>query len=123
NAARGRGTRVVAIDLPTGVDADTGAALDPCVSADLTVTFACLKRAHVLYPGRRLAGAVEVCDIGIPGAAVRAVQPTVELLTADQAAALVPVRSETAHKGSGGHGMVIGGSPELVGAVALCAEA
>jgi ADP-dependent NAD(P)H-hydrate dehydratase / NAD(P)H-hydrate epimerase len=121
--ARARGTRVVALDLPTGVDADTGAAHDPCVSADLTVTFACLKRAHVLYPARAHAGAIAVADIGIPEEAVRAAGSTIELLGGRTAAALVPRRAATAHKGSVGHGVVIGGSPELVGAVALCAEA
>jgi NAD(P)H-hydrate epimerase len=123
NEARERGTRVVALDLPTGVDADTGAAHDPCVSADLTVTFACLKRAHVLYPARAHAGAIAVADIGIPEAAVRATGSTLELFTARAAAALVPERAATAHKGSVGHGVVVGGSPELIGAVTLCAQA
>jgi NAD(P)H-hydrate epimerase len=121
--ARGRGARVVAIDLPTGIDADSGRAQTPSVDADLTVTFACLKRGHVLYPGRRAAGAIELADIGIPDAAVRAVAPAVELLHAGSAARLLPVRGDTAHKGSVGHGLIVGGSPELVGAVVLSAEA
>jgi NAD(P)H-hydrate epimerase len=122
-AARERGARVVALDLPTGVDADSGVASDPCVSAELTVTFACLKRAHVLYPARAHAGAVEVADIGIPPAVIESLRPTVEVLQAEAAAALVPSRTATAHKGSVGHGLVVGGSPELLGAVALSAEA
>jgi NAD(P)H-hydrate epimerase len=121
--ARERGARLVALDLPTGVDADSGVVLDPCVTAELTVTFACLKRAHVLYPARARAGRVEVVDIGIPPGAIQAAKPTVELLHAEAAAALLPVRPETAHKGSVGHGLVVGGSPELLGAVVLSAEA
>ena len=122
-SARERGARVVALDLPTGVESDSGAIHDPCVSAELTVTFACLKRAHVLYPARARAGAVEIADIGIPLAAIEAAKPSVEWLHAEAAAALLPARAETAHKGSVGHGLVVGGSPELLGAVALCGEA
>lgn len=122
-SARARGTRLVALDLPTGTDTDSGAVYDRCVTAELTVTFACLKRAHVLYPARAHAGRVEVADIGIPPAAIEAAKPLVELLHAEAAAALLPVRSVTAHKGSVGHALVVGGSPELLGAVVLSAEA
>ena len=121
-AARARGARVVALDFPTGLDADTGASHDPCVEADLTVTFAALKRAHVLYPGRRRCGAIEVADIGIPDGAVDAVRPAVELLSPEGAAALLPARPETAHKGTVGRGLLIGGSPGLSGAVFLAAQ-
>ena len=57
------GTRVVALDLPTGVDADTGAIARRAVRADLTVTFGCPKRGHLLYPGRAFVGTLEVVDI------------------------------------------------------------
>ena len=123
NRARERGTRVVALDLPTGLDADTGAAAEPCVAADLTVTFGYLKRGHVVYPGRRLCGAVEVVDIGIPPAAAVAEGCRVELFGPRAAAALAPRRAETAHKGSAGHGLLVGGSVGLTGAVALASEA
>jgi len=122
-SARARGARIVALDLPTGVDADSGAVHDPCVSADLTVTFACLKRGHVLYPARAHAGVVDLADIGIPGAAIAAGKPAIAWLRAEAAAALLPARSWAAHKGSVGHGLVVGGSPELLGAVVLSAEA
>ena len=121
--ARGRGARVVALDFPTGLDADSGAAHDPTVAADLTVTFAALKRAHVLYPGRRQCGAIEVADIGIPAEAMEAVPPAVELLSPEGAVSLLPPRSETAHKGTVGRGLLVGGSPEYAGAVVLAAQA
>jgi NAD(P)H-hydrate epimerase len=123
NQARSRGARVVALDLPTGLDADTGAPGEPCVTADLTVTFAYLKRGHVLYPGRRHAGAVEVVDIGIPPAAAEAEGCRVELLTPRLAAELAPRRPDTAHKGTSGHGLLVGGSVGFTGAVSLAAEA
>src|SRR5207247_4771651 len=59
------GTRVVAVDLPTGVSADTGAIARRAVRADLTVTFGHPKRGHVLYPGRAFTGVLEIVDIGL----------------------------------------------------------
>lgn len=59
------GTRIVAVDLPTGVSADTGEIARRAVRADLTVTFGAPKRGHFLYPGRAFVGALEVVDIGL----------------------------------------------------------
>src|SRR5881628_92015 len=59
------GTRVVAVDLPTGVHADTGEIARRAVRADLTVTFGAPKRGHLLYPGRAFTGVLEVVDIGL----------------------------------------------------------
>jgi NAD(P)H-hydrate epimerase len=64
NALRARGSRVLAVDLPTGVSADDGRADANAVRADLTVTFAHAKRGHYLWPGRALRGELEVVDIG-----------------------------------------------------------
>ena len=69
NSAR---KRVVAVDLPSGLDADTGAAYDPCVRADVTVTFGLPKKGLLTGDGPRLAGEVWVVDIGIPKDAYRA---------------------------------------------------
>src|SRR5439155_6979620 len=59
------GTHVIAVDLPTGTDADSGAIARRAVRADLTVTFGCPKRGHYLYPARAFVGALEVVDIGL----------------------------------------------------------
>jgi NAD(P)H-hydrate epimerase len=120
---RSLGARVTALDLPSGVDADRGAAGGSHVTADLTVTFACLKRAHVLYPGRALSGVIEIVDIGIPPEAAEAEACRVELMTPRLAASLLPVRSWTAHKRAAGAGLLVGGSVGLTGAVVLAAEA
>jgi hydroxyethylthiazole kinase-like uncharacterized protein yjeF len=117
------GTRVVAADLPTGLDADTGMAGEPCVDADCTVTFGYPKRGHALFPGRVRCGEIVVTDIGIPPQVAEAEGFRVEWMTPARAAALVPRRGPTAHKGSVGKGVVIGGSRGLTGAVAMCAEA
>jgi len=117
------GTPVVAIDLPTGVDADTGAIARRAVRAELTVTFGEPKRGHLLFPGRAFVGALEVVDIGlaplVPGDPVALVRVT----TAADVAALVPRRDPRAHKGRTGRVLVIGGSLGLTGAVTMTARA
>jgi NAD(P)H-hydrate epimerase len=60
------GRPVVAVDIPTGIDSDTGAVMGAAIKADLTVTMALLKRGLVLYPGAEYAGTVRVADIGVP---------------------------------------------------------
>ncbi|HET7225997.1 MAG TPA: NAD(P)H-hydrate dehydratase [Candidatus Eisenbacteria bacterium] len=117
------GTRVVAVDLPTGVDADTGAVARRAVRADLTVTFGCAKRGHVLYPGRAFAGALEVVDIGLAPPPADAAGFRFQLATAAGIADLLPVRDPRAHKGSTGRVLVVGGSRGLSGAPAMVARA
>ncbi len=112
-------TRVVALDLPTGLDSDRGRPLTEggyVQRADLTVTFAHLKPVHVLYPGRVLCGAIEVVDIGVEPLLDPA---PLELLTERSAAALVPRRKVDAHKGDAGRVLVVGGSAGLTGAIVL----
>jgi hydroxyethylthiazole kinase-like uncharacterized protein yjeF len=118
-AARARGARVVALDLPSGFDADTGRPLDgdgPAVEADLTVTFAHPKPVHVLYPGRAACGTLAVVDIGVEPATPG---DDPELLDEAGVAALLPRRGPTAHKGSAGRVLFVGGSVGLTGAVVL----
>jgi NAD(P)H-hydrate epimerase len=117
------GTRIVAVDLPTGVDADTGAIARRAARADLTVTFGAPKRGHYLYPGRAFAGAVEVVDIGLVPTAPDAARHPFELATPGAMADLVPVRDPRAHKGAVGRVLLVGGSVGLTGAVALAAQA
>lgn len=118
-----RGTRVVAVDLPTGVDADTGAVARRAVRADLTVTFGCPKRGHLLYPGRAFSGQLEVVDIGLVDRDDDPAGFPFELATAGGIAVTLPVRDPRAHKGSVGRVLVVGGSRALGGAPALAAHA
>jgi NAD(P)H-hydrate epimerase len=112
--------RVVAVDLPSGLDADTGQPLGACVQADLTVTLALPKLGLALEPGRSLAGRVVVGRIGIadeaPGVALRA-----GLLTRRGAGGLLPERPADGHKGRFGHVLVAAGSRGKTGAAALAA--
>ena len=112
--------RVVSIDLPSGLDADTGQPLGIAVQADVTVTIGLPKRALALEPGRSLAGRIEVARIGIADTAPGAV-PDTELWNDDAALHALPERPAAGHKGSFGHVLVVAGSTGKVGAAALAA--
>lgn len=119
NGARAAGARVVAVDVPSGLSADTGRPLGPCVEADRTVTFAFPKRGLVVYPGAALAGEVSVEDIGIPPEAAARVPVGAEILYEGDARALLPPRAPDAHKGDAGRLLVVAGSPGKSGAAHL----
>ena len=112
--------RKVALDVPSGMNADTGVAMGTAVRADLTVTFAHLKLGHVTGQGAHLSGVVRVVDIGVPS-----------MLRAEQAAGLVEARDVRAllrprpvdsHKYRAGHVAVLAGSPGKIGAALLVAH-
>lgn len=114
---------VISVDLPSGIDADTGAVLGVAVEADITVTFQYPKLGHVLYPGRAHAGEIRVVDIGIPPSQLAKVEPWAELIEDDVVDQAVPLRAPDTHKGTYGHLMVVGGIPDRPGAVLLAGRA
>lgn len=114
NASR---AKVVALDLPSGVDANSGAVLGCAVRADLTVTFGAYKRGLTQYPARKLAGEVVVASIGVPCASTSS-----SIIASRDVSALVETRAPDAHKASVGHVLVVGGSPGKTGAALLCAQ-
>jgi len=120
--AAGSGKPVVAVDLPSGVDASTGHVEIPAIRADLTVTFAFRKVGLALEPGREHAGQIQVVDIGIPPDVVESRKPTVVTADAAWAHSRLPRRAPDAHKGSTGRVLVVGGSIGLMGAVAMAGE-
>lgn len=105
----------VALDLPSGVDANTGGVLGVAVEAALTVTFGAHKRGLWQHPGARLAGEVRCVPIGV---AVPA-QADAALLEARDAVAWLGTRASDAHKGDAGHVLVIAGAPGRTGAALL----
>jgi ADP-dependent NAD(P)H-hydrate dehydratase / NAD(P)H-hydrate epimerase len=114
NAAR---APVVAVDLPSGVDASTGEIAGIAVKADVTVTMHGRKVGLAVGPGRFHAGEVIVADIGLePGR-------TSHRLVTEEILSLVPRRGEADTKYTAGSVLVVGGSPGLTGAVCLAAEA
>ncbi|MDO8617071.1 MAG: NAD(P)H-hydrate dehydratase [Dehalococcoidia bacterium] len=113
--------RLLAVDLPTGLDADTGAVDPHCVAADHTAALAWSKVGLHLLPGSQYAGRVEVVDIGIPPELGATVQT--ELLTQRWAREMLPERPAAAHKGTFGSALVIAGSPRYTGAPYLACMA
>jgi len=125
NAARERGARVVAVDLPSGIDSDTGA-VHPChlSHADETVTFHLPKRGLVLHPGAASAGKLVVAHIGIPRTLeARLPGPPCELLDDAWARNALDPLPATAHKHDLGHVLAVAGSPGRSGAAAMLVEA
>ncbi|MFW2389762.1 MAG: NAD(P)H-hydrate dehydratase [Polyangiales bacterium] len=110
---------LVSLDLPSGLDADTGAVFGVAPLASLTVTFAGHKRGLHQFPGVEHAGAVCVADIGIPIAA----SPSASLWTGDDLGALLEPRAADSHKGTNGHALVVGGAPGKTGAALLAGRA
>jgi hydroxyethylthiazole kinase-like uncharacterized protein yjeF len=116
------GAPVVAVDIPSGVDASTGRVLGCCVRADLTVTFAFPKVGHVVFPGAAFVGELVAVDIGIPLFLAGDTGKRHLLVEAAEAAELVPERPLTGHKGTFGHLLILAGSTGKTGAAAMTAE-
>lgn len=121
-AINGSGGVRVAVDIPSGVDATTGAAA-LAVKADITVTMGLAKRGHLLFPGKALTGALTVADIGIPGQVIEDAGLGVMLPERDDVRAALPKRAPDAHKWACGHVACVCGSTGLTGAAALVSEA
>lgn len=117
------GCPIVAIDLPSGVNADTGVVPGAAIRAVLTVTFDLPKIAHLFYPARELCGDLALTQIGFPEEVIDACESRIRLLTSEAVGRFLPQRAPTAHKGSCGSVTVIAGSAGMTGAAALTAEA
>lgn len=118
NAARAAGVTVVSIDLPSGLDASSAQAPDLSVHADLTVALMGLKVALLFGDPATRAGRVLLTPLRVPPAWVQAEARATRPDDAE-VAALLPVRTAGAHKGTAGRVWVIGGHPGTVGAAAL----
>ena len=125
NDMRRHGATVIAVDVPTGLDGNTGAERGIALLADQTVTFACLKPGHVLMPGRKLCGRVSVADIGIPDDVLREVGSGAYALDNSNATALArwfPWREVDGHKYDHGHAVVVSGPAFQSGAARMAAR-
>ena len=117
------GLPVVAVDIPSGLDADRGQVLGTAIRATLTATFGYAKLGQVVYPGADYVGRLVVVDIGIAAEAVAAVQPTMGLLVPEEVGRLIHERRPEAHKGDFGHLLALAGARGKSGAALLCASA
>src|SRR5262245_59876959 len=112
------GRPVVALDIPSGLSANTGGHEGPVIRAAMTLTFAGLKRGLVVSPGAELAGRVTVIPIGVPDSEV-ARGVTTFLLEPEDVAPNFPRRARAGHKGTYGHLLLVAGSLGQTGAAAL----
>lgn len=117
------GLPIVAVDIPSGLDADTGRPLGTSIKAEMTVTLGYPKLGQVIYPGLDYVGQLVVADIGIEPKAVDEVQPKTEILEREDIRRLVPVRAADTHKGTYGHLLVMAGSRGKTGAAILSCRA
>jgi hydroxyethylthiazole kinase-like uncharacterized protein yjeF len=122
-AAMNEAPRRLAVDIPSGLDTDTGRTLGAAVQAERTVTMGALKVALVSSPGFAACGEVEVVDIGIPPALVAASSVRAGLVERADAVRWLPRGRALDHKGRRGHVLVVGGGPGMRGAGRLAALA
>lgn len=113
---------VLAIDLPSGLDASSHEPFEPCVQAEVTVTFAAPKLCHVFEPASMYCGEVIVADISIPEIAIDDEAVSLALITPKDIQAHIAPRLASTHKGTYGHVAIIAGSPGRSGAAVMCAR-
>lgn len=114
---------VVAVDIPSGLSSDTYRLIGPSVRADLTITLAAPKVAHLFPPAEERMGEVVVADIGIPPFLLAASELKLELVLEDSVAPVFYKRKRDTHKGTYGHLLVLSGSSGKTGAAVLAGKA
>jgi NAD(P)H-hydrate epimerase len=117
----------IAVDIPSGLHATSGAVLGTCVKADITVTFGYRKLGLVLYPGKDMAGTVKVADIGFPEEALWHSKPNLVTFgrgrsAVRQAFAFYPRRSNYSNKGTYANVLMVVGSKGMAGAAVIAAQ-
>src|SRR5574340_787184 len=113
--------RIISVDLPTGMNADTGEVDPGTIPADMTITLACPKQGFFFFPGRSYMGELYVGDIGLPPALEQHL--TTEMLTGKLSAQLLPQRPLESNKGTFGKVMLFCGSPPYPGSAFLAGSA
>jgi len=117
------GKEVVAIDVPSGLNADTGKIERPCIKATHTITLALPKIGLLLFPGASYAGKVTVVNIGIPSYLLKNKKLKTNMVTKEIIKSLLPSRTAYAHKGFFGKVLILAGSVGMTGAAYLASEA
>jgi len=117
------GAPVVAVDVPSGLHADTGRVMGVAIDADLTVTYVGMKAGLLTGRGPALCGEVLYDSLGAPAAAFEGLPVRAWRITAAEIIANLPPRPADAHKGQSGHVLIVGGGPGMPGAARLAGEA
>lgn len=115
---------VVSVDIPSGMDSDSGRILGTSVVANLTATYGCAKPGQIMHGSSELTGKLHIIDIGIPPEAFRKSPIPTELITDDVAKSWFKklIRDKSSHKGTHGHLFIIAGSAGKTGAAILAAR-
>ncbi len=115
------GTPVVAVDCPSGMDADSGKIMGNCIRANYTATYGCAKPGHFIHDSRELTGKLEIIDIGIPPEATDITHISNKLIDHNIISTIAPslTRKNSSHKGDHGHLLVLAGSAGKTGAAIL----
>lgn len=121
-AVNAAGTPVLAIDLPSGLQADRGAVEGDAVRATATVCLAALKPCHVLAPATEYCGEISVAEISIPAPLIEQADAVLQLIEPADVLAALPERAVDSHKGTHGRVLIVGGAPGTAGAAALAAR-
>ncbi len=118
-----QGRRVISIDIPSGISADTGEVLGCGVRASHTVTFGYGKRGLYLNQGRSYAGEVHIADIGFHSGSIQTVEGVQAKIIEEKDLSVIPKRKEDGNKGTYGRLLIVAGSVGMSGAAYLCALA
>ena len=122
-AANALGAPILALDIPSGLHADTGLPLGCAIRATATVTFVGLKQG--LYLGRACdyTGDIALADLGLPKGLAHDLEPALTRLALPELVQALPPRPRSAHKGTSGRLLLLGGGPGMSGAIRLASEA
>lgn len=123
NAINAHSAPVLAIDIPSGLDGDSGAVRGAAVRANLTVTFVGLKAGLFLNEGPDCVGELRFSDLLIPHKCYDEIEVRLRRIDYAEFASVLPPRNRSAHKGDFGHLLVVGGGPGMPGAIRMAGEA
>lgn len=115
------GKPLMAIDIPSGLNADNGQVLGAAIKADLTVTFGYPKPGQLIFPGNELVGRLDCIDIGIPAMVADRLETSCCLTEPDDFGEFLGITKKDIHKGSRGHLLILAGSRGKTGAAVLAA--
>lgn len=115
-------SEIIAVDMPSGLNADTGAHEGAVVHADFTYTLSRPKFGLYLSPGRELSGTTDTVPIGMPDDVEEKFDLKIDLITPEHVSAILPERQANAHKGMFGKLLLIAGSTGLTGAAAMAGQ-
>jgi ADP-dependent NAD(P)H-hydrate dehydratase / NAD(P)H-hydrate epimerase len=123
NQRHAAGARVLAVDIPSGLDADRGCVLGVAVEADVTVSFIGLKPGLLTGAGPQHAGRLVFAGLEAPPAVYEGLAPAARRITDQDRHSALPPRARDAHKGRFGHVLLVGGDTGMSGAIRLAGEA